>query len=132
MHYTLKSVPFHFFQTADPEEWTSKVQTSKLKVVAFTLKSSQERNQRNLNITFEEYSYDAAIIHVGINDILRSKDSNDLNHLPENVIKAGKICPNHNIDKILISGIIPWTRTNVDISNINKKYANCLKITLNV
>ena len=96
-------------------------------MVAFTLKRSHERNQRSLNITFEEYSYDAAIIHIGINDILRSKDSNDLNHLPENVIKAGKICQNHNIDKILISGIIPSTRTNVDISNINKKYANCLK-----
>ena len=71
--------------------------------------------------TLEKYSYHAAIIHVGINDILRSKDSNDSNDLPENVIKVGKICQNHNIGKIFISGIIPSKRTNVDISNTKKK-----------
>ena len=77
--------------------------------------------------TLEEYSYDAAIIHFGINDILRSKDSNDLNDLPENVIKVGKICQNHNIGKIFISGITPSTRANVDISNINKKIGELCK-----
>ena len=71
--------------------------------------------------TLEKYSYDAAIIHVGINGILRSKDPNDLNDLPENVIKVGKICRNHNIGKIFMSGITPSTRANVDTSNINKK-----------
>ena len=58
---------------------------------------------------------------------LRSKDPSDLNDLPENVIKVGKICQNHKIGKIFISGITPSTRTNVDISNIYKKYANCVK-----
>ena len=81
--------------------------------------------------TLEEYSYDAAIIHVGINDILRSKEFSDLNDLPENVIKVRKICQSHNIGKIFISGITPSTRTNADISNINKKIStkctNCIK-----
>ena len=54
--------------------------------------------------TLEEHSYDAASIHVIINDILRSKDPNDLDDLPDNVIKVGKICQNHNIGKIFISG----------------------------
>ena len=58
---------------------------------------------------------------------LRSNDPSDLNDLPENVIKVGKICQNHNIGKIFISGITPSTRTNHDISNIYKKYANCVK-----
>ena len=39
--------------------------------------------------TLEEYSYDAAIIHVGINGILRFKYSDELDKLPGNIIKAG-------------------------------------------
>ena len=41
--------------------------------------------------------------------------------------KVGEVCHNHNIGKIFISGIIPSSRTNDDISNIDKKYANCVK-----
>ena len=86
-----------------------------------------------VSLTLEEDSCNAAIIHVGINDILRSKDPNDLNDLPENVIKFGKICQNHNIDKIFISGITPLTRTNVGISNITKKIRQlCKKLILNL
>ena len=80
----------------------------------------------------EKYSYDAAIINVRINDKLRSKNSNDLNGLPENIIKVGKICQNHNIGKIFISGIIPSTLTNVDICDINKKRLLCNKIILSL
>ena len=64
-------------------------------------------------------------MHVGINDISRSKDPNDLNDLPENVV--GKICQNYNIGKIFILGITPSTRTNVDISNIIKKIRELCK-----
>ena len=126
MQYSLKSVPLHFFQTIYPKRWTWKVSTSKLKVVVFAGAISTQLNHYVLR-TLEEYSYDAAIIHFGINDILRSKDSNDLNDLPENVIKVGKICQNHNIGKIFISGITPSTRANVDISNINKKIGELCK-----
>ena len=59
-------------------------------------------------------------IHVGINDTLRSKSSNNLNDLTENGKKVGKICHNHSIGKIFISEMIPSKPTNVDISNINK------------
>ena len=64
---------------------------------------SQEPNKLRSTITFYQhlYRYDADIIHIRINDILRSKDSNDLNDLPENVIKVGKIFQYHNIGKIL-------------------------------
>ena len=37
--------------------------------------------------TLEKYGYSKFIIRIGINDILRSKDSNDSNDLQENVIK---------------------------------------------
>ena len=35
--------------------------------------------------TLEEYKYDCAIIHVGINDILRNKNDTDMNKLPESI-----------------------------------------------
>ena len=34
--------------------------------------------------TFEEFDYDCVKIHVGINDILRSKDMSKLKDLPKN------------------------------------------------
>ena len=43
------------------------------------------------------------------------------------VLKVGIICQNHKISKIFISQIIPSTRTNVDISNINKKVCKLSK-----
>ena len=58
-------------------------------------------------------------MHVGINDILRSKNRTNLNDLPENVV--GKICQNYNIGKTFILGITPSIRTNGDISNTIKK-----------
>ena len=55
-----------------------------------------------------------------MNDILRSKDPNDLNDLPENVIRVETICQNH--DKTYVWNIyVRNKRTNVHISNINKK-----------
>ena len=49
--------------------------------------------------TLEEYSYDAAIIHVGINDILRSKNSDEIYKLPGNIINVGNTCQKYNIAK---------------------------------
>ena len=51
--------------------------------------------------TLEVYSYDAAIIHVSINDILRSKHD-ELDKLPENIIKVGNTCHKYNIGNIYI------------------------------
>ena len=37
--------------------------------------------------TLQEYTYDAAIIHVGINDILRCKNDEELKELLNNIMK---------------------------------------------
>ena len=57
--------------------------------------------------TLEEYGYDAAIINVGINDILRSKHYEELG-------KSGNLetCQKYNIGKIFISAVLPLTKTN--------------------
>ena len=51
----------------------------------------------------EEHSYDAAIIHVGINDLLRSTE--DLEEICKDIISIGVRCQDHNIGTIFISGI---------------------------
>ena len=59
----------------------------------FTSKHSLGLNQLNqlnhhyVTQTLEEYSYDAAIVHFGINDILRFKHYDELDKLPGNIIK---------------------------------------------
>ena len=57
--------------------------------------------------TLEEYKYDCAIIHVGINDILRNKNDTDLNNLPESILEIANTCQNYNIGKIFISALLP-------------------------
>ena len=70
--------------------------------------------------TLEEYKYDCAIIHVGINDILRNKNDTDLNNLPDSILEIANTCQNYNIGKIFISALLPSKRTKVNISQINE------------
>ena len=104
--------------------YKQQVKGGRIYIKAFPGAKSTQLNHYVLP-TLEEYSYDAAIIHVGINDILKSKDLNDLNDFRE--CYKGWICQNHNIGKIYMSGITPSTRTNVDMSNINKKIRDLCK-----
>ena len=62
-------------------------------------------NKRQLNhyfiSTLEELNYDCAIIHVGINDILRSRDMSEL--------KVGRTCQSYSVGKVHVSPILPST-----------------------
>ena len=76
----------------------------------------------------DEYCYDAAIIHVGINNILKSKHYDKLDKLSGNNIKVVNTCQKYNIGKKSISAILPLTRTNINIFDINKKLRDlCMK-----
>ena len=70
--------------------------------------------------TLEEYTYGAAIIHVGINDILRCKIDEELKELPNNIMKIAHACQEYNIRKIFYSSIVSCTRTFVNIAKINE------------
>ena len=69
----------------------------------------------------EEYEYDAAIIHVGINDILGSKSEKEVKDVPRKIMNVAETCRNYNIAKIFISSIIRCSRATVDIDYINGK-----------
>ena len=97
----------HYFQTLfllprgmNIKEINRQIQGSRIHVKAFPgAKSAQLNNY--VTPTLEEYSYDAAVIHVGINDILRSKHD-ELNKLPENIIKMENTYQKYSIGKIYI------------------------------
>ena len=77
--------------------------------------------------TLEEYSYDAAMIHVSINNILRSKHYDELDKLPGNIIKLENTCLKSNIEKIYISDILPSTKTNINVFYIKGTLTQILK-----
>ena len=72
----------------------------------------------------EEYTYDAAIIRVGINDILRCKDGRKLKELPNDIMKIAHKCQEHNIRKIFISFIVTCNSTFANTAKINKNINN--------
>ena len=77
-----------------------------------------EVNQLNHYVvpTLEEFDYDCAIIHVGVNDIPRSKDMSELKDLPKKIIQIGTTCQSYNIGKVYVSSILGlWTRTSFKI-----------------
>ena len=47
--------------------------------------------------TLEEYKYDCAIIHVGINDVIRDKNDIDLNNLPDSILEIANTCQNNHL-----------------------------------
>ena len=95
------------------KEINRQIQGGRIHVKAFPgAKSAQLNNY--VTPTLEEYSYDAAVIHVGINDILRSKHD-ELNKLPENIIKMESTYQNYSIGNIYISSsILLSTRANIN------------------
>ena len=52
--------------------------------------------------TLDEFQYDAAIIHVRINDILPTKTENDLKKLPNKINDISRTCQNYDVRKAFI------------------------------
>ena len=101
------------------KEINRQIQGGRIYVKTFPGAKSTQLNHY-VTPTLEKYSYDAAIIHVGINDILRSKHYDGLDKLPGNILKVGNTCQKYNIGKKYISAILQSTRTNINIFDINK------------
>ena len=50
--------------------------------------------------TLQEFNYDCAIIRLGINDILRSKDMSELKDLPKKIMQIATTCQCFKIGKV--------------------------------
>ena len=117
MPWYLKKGILHYFQTVYLQVGTLKkssdiIQGGKIHVRAFPEAKSTQLNNY-VKPTQDQHSYDAAIMHLGVNDILWSKDYDDLDKLPGNIIKVANTCQKYNIGKMYMSAILPSTRTNI-------------------
>ena len=74
----------------------------------------------HVKTTLQDYTFDAATIHLGINDIPRCKTVEELKKLPKNEIKVAHTCQEYNIGKIYISSIVTCTRTSENKTKINE------------
>ena len=73
----------------------------------------------------QEYTSDAALIHVSIIDILRCKNDEELKELPNNVIMTiTHPCQKYNIGKIFFLSIVTCTRAFANIVRINEGIKN--------
>ena len=102
------------------KEINRQIQGGRIHVKAFRGAKSMQLNHY-ITPTLEEYSYDAAIIHVSINDILRSKHD-EFDKLPENIMKVGNTYQKDNIGKIYISAILPSTILTLMFLTSTKSY----------
>ena len=53
----------------------------------------------------EEHQYDAAVIHVGIKDLLKSLTNINVSEIAKDIINIAFLCRSHNIATIFISNI---------------------------
>ena len=101
------------------KELNQKINRGRIHLKAFPGTRAQHLNHY-LVPSLEEYGYDCAIIHVGINGILRKKWKWTKN-LPEDILKIVNSSINHNINKVFVSSILPSLRTSIDIEK-NKQW----------
>ena len=102
------------------KQFNSHIHGGKIYLKAFPSAKADQLNH-HVKPSLEEYKYDAAIIHVGINDILRSKGEKEVNDIPRKIMNIAETCRNYNIENIFIFSIIRCSRTTVDIDYINGK-----------
>ena len=113
------------FSDSIPREIKFKDLNQKINRGTIHLKSFPGARAQHLNHylvpSLEEHEYDCAVIHVGINDILRHEDENELKNLREDILKIANSYRNHNINEVLVSSILPSLRTSIDIEKINNE-----------
>ena len=76
----------------------------------------------HINPTLQEYTYDAATIHLGINDIFRCKNDEELKELPKNKMEIAHTCQEYNIKKIYISSIATCTYEDIKSMCISNNF----------
>ena len=73
----------------------------------------------------EEHQHDATVIHVGINDLLKSRTNISVSQIAKDIINIALRCRSHNIATIFISSIIYSTKvSHTIIQKLNELLLN--------
>ena len=69
--------------------------------------------------------FDAALLHVGVNDLLNDESQDSVQNLLDNLKQIGLKCKSAGITRILISGIVVNKKlTSAYISSVNQRISN--------
>ena len=81
---------------------------------------------RYIDVTLEESSFEVAVIHVGVNDLMNSNNSVD--KLFKNIYSMAEKCKNNGVKKVFISGIMKNNRINDFITQeVNRRVYDDVK-----
>ena len=90
-------------------EFNSFIKKGEVSLKAFPGAKARQLNHRTIPL-LEDNTYDAAVIHVGINDLLSNVKST--NYICKDIIDIGLRCRNNNIGMIFISSIAHSSKDN--------------------
>ena len=100
-------------------EFNSSINGANVQLKSFHGCKAMQLDHHTIPILQEQY-YDAAGIHVGINDLLNSSFIKSVDEICNDIIKIALRCRSHNIATIFISSIAYSTKVNIQlIRNLN-------------
>ena len=67
--------------------------------------------------TFQEKSFNSALIHIDINDILKDQSDLQCESLTGNILETSHKCKEHGIEEIIISPLV--VTENIDLNLLN-------------
>ena len=75
--------------------------------------------------TLKSKKFDAALLHVGVNDLLNDENQDSVQNLLDNLNQIGLKCKSAGVTRILISGIVVNKKlTSAYISSVNQRISN--------
>ena len=75
--------------------------------------------------TLKSKNFDAALLHVGVNDLLNDESQDSVQNLLDNLKQIGLKCKSAGVARILISGIVVNNKlTRAYISSVNQRISN--------
>ena len=78
-----------------------------------------------METTLKNKIFDAALLHVGVNDLLNDEIQDSVQSLLDNLKQIGLKCKSSGITRILISGIVVNNKlTSAYISSVNQRISN--------
>ena len=109
-------------------KFNSSINGANVQLKSFPGCKAMQLDHHTVLILQEQY-YDAAGIHVGINNLLNSSSKKSVDEICDDIIKIALRCRSHNIATIFISSIAYNTKVNLQlIHNLNGLLYNaCMK-----
>ena len=68
--------------------------------------------------TLQEESFNSALIHIGINDILKDQSDSQCESLTRNILEMSQKCKEHGIEGIIISSLV--VTENIDLNLLTR------------